>query len=468
MSEITTIGLDLAKHVFQVHGIDAEGTTVLRKRLRRNQVLGFFSRLPRCVVGLEACATAQYWARELGALGHEVRLMPAQYVKAYVKRNKNDVADAEAICEAVQRPTMRFVAVKTAEQQAAQLLHRGREQLVRQRTMLVNALRAHLAEFGMVAAQGLRNVAQLIAIVRDASDLRLPDVARQVLQVLSAQLENIEAAIAALEKQLMAWHKANAVSQRLASIPGIGPIIATQPLFAPAAYQWGERESAAIEGDQGRSVGDWHSQAAAAAGCSRGAGEQDGVLLPLHRPHKLAACPDHQRLLRIDEGLHAERTADIGRDQAEHVLRDLEHCLGERVTHEMRTLRRRVESGATACRVEIGNGVARLHRVDNDAVVDEFERGNARGPRECRVGRLGVAHVIVPVEDDVAGNVVEKLRRTGADRILSLGYCWQRLVLDIDRFSGIPRSGQSFGYDQRDWLTDVPHLAECKHGTRRA
>src|SRR5947208_1193347 len=153
--------------------------------------------------------------------------MPAQYVKAYVKRNKNDAADAEAICEAVQRPTMRFVAVKTAEQQAAQLLHRGREQLVRQRTMLVNALRAHLAEFGMVAAQGLRNVAQLIAIVRDASDLRLPDVARQVLQVLSAQLEHIEAAIAALEKQLMAWHKANAVSQRLASIPGIGPIIAT-------------------------------------------------------------------------------------------------------------------------------------------------------------------------------------------------------------------------------------------------
>ncbi len=157
MSEITTIGLDLAKHVFQVHGIDAEGTTVLRKRLRRGQVLAFFSRIPRCLVGLEACATAHYWARELAALGHEVRLMPAQYVKAYIKRNKNDAADAEAICEAVQRPTMRFVPVKTAEQQATQLLHRGREQLVRQRTMLVNALRAHLAEFGMVAAQGLRN-----------------------------------------------------------------------------------------------------------------------------------------------------------------------------------------------------------------------------------------------------------------------------------------------------------------------
>jgi transposase len=224
MGEITTIGLDLAKHVFQAHGIDAEGTTVLRKRLRRGQVLAFFSRIPRCVVGLEACATAHYWARELRALGHEVRLMPAQYVKAYIKRNKHDAADAEAICEAVQRPTMRFVPVKTAEQQATQLLHRGREQLVRQRTMLVNALRAHLAEFGMVAAQGLRNVGQLIAIVRDDGDTRLPDVARQVL---ANQIEQIEAAITALERQLLTWHKSNAVSQRLASIPGIGPIIAT-------------------------------------------------------------------------------------------------------------------------------------------------------------------------------------------------------------------------------------------------
>jgi transposase len=222
MSEITTIGLDLAKHVFQVHGIDAQGTTVLRKRLRRGQVLAFFSRIPRCVVGLEACATAHYWARELGALGHEVRLMPAQYVKAYIKRNKHDAADAEAICEAVQRPTMRFVPVKTAEQQAAQLLHRGREQLVRQRTMLVNALRAHLAEFGIVAAQGLRNVGELIAIVRDDGDTRLPGVARQVLQVLANQIEQIETAVAGLERQLLAWHKANPVSQRLASIRALG------------------------------------------------------------------------------------------------------------------------------------------------------------------------------------------------------------------------------------------------------
>jgi transposase len=227
MSEITTIGLDLAKHVFQVHGVDADGALVLRKQLRRGQVLAFFSRLPSCVVGMEACATAHYWARELQALGHEVRLMPAQYVKAYVKRNKNDAADAAAICEAVMRPTMRFVAVKTAEQQAALLLHRGRERLVRQRTALVNALRAHLAEFGVIAPLGLRNIGQLIAIVRDGSDARLPDLARQVLQVLATQVEQIEAAVAALERQLKAWHKTNPVSQRLASIPGIGPIIAT-------------------------------------------------------------------------------------------------------------------------------------------------------------------------------------------------------------------------------------------------
>ena len=191
MSEITTIGLDLAKHVFQVHGIDAKGATVVRRRLRRSQVLGFFSRLPRCLVGMEACATAHYWARELGALGHEVRLMPAQYVKAYVRRQKNDAADAQAICEAVQRPTMRFVPVRAAEQQAAQLLHRGRERLVRQRTMLVNALRAHLAEFGIVAAQGLRHVTQLIAIVRDDGDRRLPDMARQVLLLINGASANL-------------------------------------------------------------------------------------------------------------------------------------------------------------------------------------------------------------------------------------------------------------------------------------
>jgi transposase len=227
MNEIKTIGLDLAKHVFQMHGVDAAGECVLRKRLRRGQVVAFFARLPRCLVGFEACATAHYWARELQAVGHEVRLMPAQYVKACVKRNKNDAADAAAICEAVGRPSMRFVAIKTAEQQAALLLHRGRERLVRQRTSLVNVLRAHLAEFGVIAPHGLRNVACLIAIVRDESDTRLPDLARRVLEVLATQLEQLAAAVAAIEQQLTAWHRTNPMSQRLASIPGIGPIIAT-------------------------------------------------------------------------------------------------------------------------------------------------------------------------------------------------------------------------------------------------
>ena len=148
MKEVITIGLDLAKNVFQVHGVDASGKTVVRRQLRRGQVLGFFGKLPPCLVGLEACASAHYWAREIAALGHEVRMMPARYVKPYVKRNKNDAADAEAICEAVTRPSMRFVAIKTPEQQAVLMVHRTRQLLVRQRTMLVKALRAHLAEFG--------------------------------------------------------------------------------------------------------------------------------------------------------------------------------------------------------------------------------------------------------------------------------------------------------------------------------
>ena len=154
MGDITTIGLDLAKSVFQVHAVDEVGRIVLRKRLRRGQVLAFFARIPRCLVGLEGCATAHYWARELIALGHEARLMPPNYVKAYVKRNKHDVADAEAICEAVRRPSMRFVPGKAVQQQSALMMHRARDLLIRQRTMLVNALRGHLAEFGLIEAQG--------------------------------------------------------------------------------------------------------------------------------------------------------------------------------------------------------------------------------------------------------------------------------------------------------------------------
>ena len=227
MGDITTIGLDLAKSVFQVHAVDEMGSVVMRKRLRRSQVLAFFAEIPPCLIGLEACATAHYWAREFIALGHEARLMPPNYVKAYVKRNKHDVADAEAICEAVRRPSMRFVPIKTAEQQSALMMHRARDLLVRQRTMLVNALRGHLAEFGLIEAQGLHKVAKLIAIVTDENDGRVPYIARQVLQVMINHIEDIQVRIVGLEKQVLAWHKSNPVSQRLATIPGIGPIIAT-------------------------------------------------------------------------------------------------------------------------------------------------------------------------------------------------------------------------------------------------
>ena len=227
MSEITTVGLDLAKNIFQVHGVDQTGTAIVIKRLRRSQVIAFFAGLPPCLVGMEACATAHHWARELTKLGHEVRLMPPQYVKAYVKRNKNDAADAAAICEAVKRPSMRFVPAKTTEQQSALLMHRARDLLVRQRTMLVNALRGHLAEFGLVEAQGLHKVAGLIAIVMDDMDERIPQMARQALKVIAGQIDELQTRIAVLETQVLAWHKNNPVSWRLATIPGIGPIIAT-------------------------------------------------------------------------------------------------------------------------------------------------------------------------------------------------------------------------------------------------
>jgi transposase len=227
MGEITTVGLDLAKNVFQVHGVDETGTEVVIKRLRRSQVIGFFASLRRCLIGMEACATAHHWARELTKLGHAVRLMPPQYVKAYVKRNKNDAADAAAICEAVKRPSMRFVPVKTIEQQSALLMHRTRDLLIRQRTMLVNALRGHMAEFGFVEAQGLHKVAGLAAIVVNDGDERLPDLARQALKLITDQINELQNRILALERQILAWHKNNPVSQRLATIPGIGPIIAT-------------------------------------------------------------------------------------------------------------------------------------------------------------------------------------------------------------------------------------------------
>ncbi len=227
MNEVITIGVDLAKNVFQVHGVDVSGEVVIRRQLRRSRVMPFFEKQPRCLVGMEACATSHHWAREIGKLGHEVKLMPPCYVKPYVKRNKNDAADAEAICEAVTRPTMRFVAVKSTEQQGVLMLHRSRELLVRQRTMLVNAIRAHMAEFGIVAPAGIQRVKELFAVIADDDDDRLPPVARTCLEGLAWQFFSLHDEIAALETRIHAWHRSNETSRRLETIPGIGPITAS-------------------------------------------------------------------------------------------------------------------------------------------------------------------------------------------------------------------------------------------------
>jgi transposase len=189
--------------------------------------LRFFADLQPALVGMEACHTAHYWAREIAALGHEVRLMPPQFVKPYVKSQKNDMADAEAICEAVQRPTMRFVPVKSADQQAALLLHRTRELLIRQRSSLISAIRAHFAEFGIVVGQRMRNIERLLELLDKASDARLPTLARGMLAVLAGQLRDVAARVQEVEKELLAWHQANQTSRRLATIPGVGPITAT-------------------------------------------------------------------------------------------------------------------------------------------------------------------------------------------------------------------------------------------------
>ena len=225
--QVTTIGLDIAKNVFQVHGIDAAEKVVVRKQLRRRQVLEFFKALPPCLVGMEACATAHYWARELTKLGHQVRLMPAKDVKAYVKRNKNDAADAEAICEAVRRPTMRFVQIKSTEQQGRLMLHRARDLLMRQRTQVINAMRAHLAELGIVAAQGRDGIKELLKIIASEEDARLPVDAHASLVVLAAGLHAVQTMIGSIEKRIMVQHRSNEASQRLETIPGIGVIGAT-------------------------------------------------------------------------------------------------------------------------------------------------------------------------------------------------------------------------------------------------
>jgi transposase len=240
--QITTIGLDLAKHVFQVHGIDAAEKVVVRKQFRRGQVLKFFEALPPCLIGMEACASAHYWARELTKLGHTVRLMPAKDVKAYVRRNKNDAADAAAICEAVRRPSMRFVGVKSTDQQGRLMQHRARDLLVRQRTQVINALRAHMAELGIVAAQGHEGLKKLLAVIADEKDERLPVDARASLIVLTTQLQALQTMIGVIEKRIIVQHRASEASKRVATIPGIGPLGAsaiTATMTDPTAFRSG-------------------------------------------------------------------------------------------------------------------------------------------------------------------------------------------------------------------------------------
>lgn len=243
---VTTIGLDIAKHVFQVHGIDKDGRVIIRKPLRRKQVMDLFQQLPPCLVGMEACATAHYWARQLRTLGHDVRLMAPSYVKAYVKRGKNDAADAAAICEAVTRPSMRFVPAKTVEQQAALMVHRTRDLLVRQRNQLINAIRGHLAELGIVASQGREGVRELVKkVAEQARDL--PTLTFTAVRTLTAQLQELQEQIRELDKAIFAQHRSDASSRRLESIPGKGVLAATAIAATvpdPSAFKSG-REFAA-------------------------------------------------------------------------------------------------------------------------------------------------------------------------------------------------------------------------------
>lgn len=226
MQQITTIGLDLAKQVFQVHGAEADGSPVVSRKLRRGDILSFFKKLSPCLVGMEACGGAYYWAREIAKFGHDVRLVPPSYVKPFVKRGKTDAADAETICEAVIRKTMRFVPVKSADQQAAAMVLKTRELLVRQRTQAINALRAHLSELGIIAGTGPAKIATLIDIVRDGEDARLPPAARFALSELANQIEWTKQRIDKLERAIVIEAKRDEDMRRLVTIPGVGVIIA--------------------------------------------------------------------------------------------------------------------------------------------------------------------------------------------------------------------------------------------------
>lgn len=249
MQAITTIGLDIAKSVFQVHGVDAQGEVIIRRQLKRRFVLAFFEKLSPCLVGIEACASSHHWSRELKALGHTVRLMPPAYVKPYVKRQKNDAADAEAICEAVTRANMRFVATKTSEQQSCLMLHRTRHLFIRQQTAVINVIRAHLAEFGIVAPVGRKGVEELLNVVADPADKRVPDIARACLAALGAQLHRLKEQILEFDRMIMAWHRSSETSLRLDAIPGVGPMLATALVACvadPKAFRSGRNFSAWI------------------------------------------------------------------------------------------------------------------------------------------------------------------------------------------------------------------------------
>jgi transposase len=286
MGEVSTIGVDIAKSVFQVHGVDASGAVVIRRRIGRAKVLDFFAELPPCLVGMEACATAHQWARELKKLGHDTRLMPPTYVKAYVKRGKNDAADAAAICEAVTRPSMRFVPIKSFEQQSALMLHRTRDLLIRQRTQLINALHAHLAELGLVAAKGHEGLHQLVTAVVESSDERLPSDARFACQSIVAQLHAVQTQISWLDKRITQAHRANADSKRLDAIPGFG-------FPAHAVFEIGEtgrvapRPRQAVDEAGADRIGHIHKH------------DWDGASRLLHRPQGHAAdSHDHVRRKR--------------------------------------------------------------------------------------------------------------------------------------------------------------------------
>jgi transposase len=350
VTKIIRIGMDTSKSVFVLHGVDAAEQPVLRKKLRRGQVLEFFGKLEPTKIGLEACGGAHYWARELRALGHEVVLLPPQYVKPYVKRNKNDAADAEAICEAMSRPTMRFVPVKTAEQQAALMLAGMRDQLIRRRTQLSNAIRGYAAEFGLTAAKGLSKIEPLLA--RIVEDTALPELARELFADYRQEYAGLQARIAKIEAQLMAWHKGNELSRRMVGIPSIGPIGASllaMKVTDPQAFRSG-RDFAAWLGltpkdhsTAGKTrlgvitrAGDENLRSILVAGATaviqqvqRGRGHASPWLVELvkRKPPKLAAVALANKTARIAwklmvSGEHYDRTRSVGGSEAPAVDRE--------------------------------------------------------------------------------------------------------------------------------------------------